>query len=87
MGTALSDPLRKGDDEGMRIFTVMCRRDDQPGYCRFLLETESDYRVNSKKLHKLAIAVHELKMRAGELPPSHVIWVDSGAHEALAPQI
>ena len=41
----------------MRIFTVVCRRDDTPDvkYVRFLLETDRDYRLNSKKLHNLAL--------------------------------
>lgn len=73
----------------MRIFTVVCRRDDVPDvrYVRFLLETDRDYRPNSKKLHKLALERHLDMMLRGTLPPSHVVWLDTGAHEALAPQV
>ena len=73
----------------MRIFTVVCRRDDvsDAKYVRFLLETDRDYRPNSKKLHGLAIQRHADMMAMGTLPPSHVVWLDTGAHEALAPQV
>lgn len=72
----------------MRIFTVVCRREDTPDtkYVRFLLETDRDYRLNSKKLHALSIQRHADMMERGTLPPSHVVWIDTGAHEALAPQ-
>lgn len=73
----------------MRIFTVVCRREDVPDtkYVRFLLETDRDYRLNSKKLHALAIQRHTDMMARGTIPPSHLVWIDTGAHEALAPQI
>ena len=74
----------------MRIFTVVCRRDDRQGvaqYVRFLLETDRDYQPNSKKLHKLALERHADMLARGTLPPSHVVWIDTGAHEALAPQV
>lgn len=73
----------------MRIFTVVCRRDDVPDvrYARFLLETDRDYRPNSKQLHKLALERHADMLARGTIPPSHVVWLDAGAHEALAPQV
>ena len=73
----------------MRIFTVVCRREDTPDvkYVRFLLETGRDYRLNSKHLHNLAIQRHADMVARGTLPPSHVVWLDTGAHEALAPQV
>lgn len=73
----------------MRIFTVVCMREDTPEvkYVRFLLETDRDYRPNSKQLHKLAIQRHADMVAGGTIPPSHVVWLDAGAHEALAPQV
>ena len=73
----------------MKIFTVVCRRDDVPDakYVRFMMETDRDYRPNSKQLHKLAIQRHADMVARGSLPPSHVVWIDTGAHEALAPQV
>ena len=73
----------------MRIFTVVCMRDQLPyiKYVRFLLVTEKDYKPNSKKLYNAAVKRHAELVKSGFLPPSHVVWIDTGAHEALAPQV